>query len=102
MKIKKPLTNSQRGRGREAIVDHEDEHDVEIFDDDEVRLLAEGKRVDVNLNKKKGILKREISTTSRTARYQTAHEPTAGSRSCCQRGPRHVPTLLLVSEQPDN
>lgn len=44
---------------REQVVDHEDEHDVEIFDQKEVELLAAGKKV--VYNSKKRLIQPEIS-----------------------------------------
>lgn len=44
---------------REQVVDHEDEHDVEIFDQKEVELLAAGKKVEYN--SKKQCIKPEIT-----------------------------------------
>jgi len=35
----------QEQEQKEAVIDYEDEHDIEIFDEDEINLLARGKRV---------------------------------------------------------
>ncbi len=95
------LTNSQRGPpGREAVVDHDDEHDVEMFDEYEVSQLAQGKRVDANLSKK-GILKRETSTTPRAAATAIKIK-LPNQESSCSTSSTSAPPLFQSSQYSQN